>query len=217
MAQPLQEGIEAFCPASFGTNNLFASSHVQNRWSWMQYQAKSEGIILKGFSSDGDTRLLKSMESQSFPQSPSVPPEWTGWFIQSLDDDLPIYVQDTHHIGTKLRNVFLKPSIFLPIGSHVISSTHLIIMIDEKSKEDHEMTTSDINRADKMNFRAVEKIGSERVISVLKTIPSTEGTIVFLKILKDILDSFLVKEISLAERVNLIWGSVVLLRIWKTG
>lgn len=182
----------------------------------MQDQALSEGIILKGFSSDGDTRLLKSMKYQSFPPSPNVPPEWTGWFIQSLDHS-PIYVQDTHHIGTKLRNVFLKPSVFLPIGNYVVSSTHLIIMINEKPKEDHGLTSSDINRADKMNFRAVEEICERRVIRVLQTIPSTEGTIVFLEVLKDILDSFLVKNITAVERVHLMWRSVFFCEFGNSG
>lgn len=68
---------------------------------------------------------------------------------------------------------------------------------------------------DKMNFNSVEKICSEKVLSLLKEIPESEATVQYLSILKDILDSFLNKEISVLERVYKMWNSVFFLRIWR--
>lgn len=126
-----------------------------------------------------------------------------------------MYIQDITHVGTKLRNKFLKPSILLPLGNFVASSTHLRILIAEKEKEEHALTMTDLDNKDKMNFRAVENICSIRVTKILRTMPSTQRTVVFLEMTKDILDSFLHKNIAAIERIYLIWKSVFFLRIWR--
>lgn len=66
-----------------------------------------------------------------------------------------------------------------------------------------------------MNFQAVENICSIRVTKILRTMPSTQGTVVFLKMTKDILDSSLDKNIAAIEQIYLIWKSVFFLRIWR--
>lgn len=173
----------------------------------MQTQATLHGITLLGFSSDGDTWLLRAMKHKAVPHFPNIPIDWQDWFVESLNQS-EMYVQDTTHIGTKLRTVFLKPSVLLPLGNYVASATHLRILIDNTSKQEHGLTKSDLCCKDKMNFRAVEKMCESRVIDNLRNIASTEGTIIYLQMVKRVLDSYLDKDIAPTERIQLIWMSV---------
>ena len=97
----------AFCPSIFVTNNKFTSVDVINIWNVMQKLAPEVGIKILGFSSDGDTLLLKAMQTSAYSQQSSQ-----------------YYVQDTVHIGTKLRTRLLKPNVTLPIGNFLISASH---------------------------------------------------------------------------------------------
>lgn len=105
MAQPLQDGVTAFCLAFFGSDNRFTAEDVLRRWQWMKEQAAEHGIRIIGFSSDGDTRLLKAMKFASLSKNPLVPEKWQPFFVQS-PSQTDIFVQDTVHILTKLRTRF---------------------------------------------------------------------------------------------------------------
>lgn len=48
-----------------------------------------------------------------------------------------IKIQDTTHIGTKLRNFLLKASVLLPFGNKAISSSHLKLLIEKVPKDIH--------------------------------------------------------------------------------
>lgn len=207
IAQSLQEGVPAFCFSFFGSDNRFTAIDVIRRWKWMQMQATLHGITLVEFSSDGDTRLLQAMKYKAISHSLDILTDWQDWFVESLNQS-EIYVQDTTHIGTKLRKVFLKPSVLLPLGNYVASATYLRILIDNISQQEHGLTKSDLSCKDKMNFRAVEKMCESRVIDNLYNIVSTEGTVIYLQIIKRILDSYLDKDIAPVERIQLIWTSV---------
>jgi len=62
MAQPVIDTNHSFCVSIFGTDNCFKCEDVLKRWQKMKQLADIEGIHILGFSSDGDTRLLKAME-----------------------------------------------------------------------------------------------------------------------------------------------------------
>jgi len=65
MAQSLHDIAPPFCLAIYGTDNRFTNEDVINRWNIMQTAAVNQGIEIIGFSSDGDTRLLKVMQLKS--------------------------------------------------------------------------------------------------------------------------------------------------------
>lgn len=68
MAQPLDLNSSAYCLAVFGTNNKFNSFDVSMRWTKLTAESSTYGIKIIGYSSDGDTRLLKAMKIESnFP------------------------------------------------------------------------------------------------------------------------------------------------------
>ena len=62
MAQPLSEGIPAFCLACMGTDNKFTAHHVLKRWKYIFSECKKRGIIVVSFGADGDSRELKAMQ-----------------------------------------------------------------------------------------------------------------------------------------------------------
>lgn len=65
MAQPLTDKAPAFCLAIFGSDNKFTYQDVNHRWTHLEKGAKTHGIQIEGFASDGDTRCLKTMKIRS--------------------------------------------------------------------------------------------------------------------------------------------------------
>lgn len=192
MAQPLLPSVPSFCISIFGTDNRFTYEDVIRRWNKIQKLASDVGTTILGFSSDGDTRLLKSMNIKTFSNHVTKEnPENST--LQEM------YVQDTVHIGTKLRTRLLKPGIVLPMGKYNASVSHLFQITEQFSKDKHQLTNTDLNSDDKMNFHAVEKICSPEVIQLLQNIEGGEGTIAYLEIMQDVLSAYLNKTITLQQ------------------
>lgn len=66
MAKPLDDAASPFCLSVFGTDNRFNFSDVIDRCHTMDKLARDVGIQILGYSSDGDTRLLKAMQIKTF-------------------------------------------------------------------------------------------------------------------------------------------------------
>lgn len=119
-AQPLQEGAPAFC---LGSDNKFTAEHVLQIWQYIFDELKKLDIAVLNFASHGDSRLLRamrvlmSMSSDSLAnhnrlnnQGHSVPTVIRKWlYVQRVPTVMCI--QDTVHIGVKLKSRLLKPSI----------------------------------------------------------------------------------------------------------
>lgn len=126
------------------------------------------------------------------------------------------YVQDYVHIGTKLRNRLLKPSIELPLGNKLITVSHLKILINEVDKKIHGLSLSDICPDDRQNYGSLEKIMNPITLEALaKYVPGTEGTIMFLKICSEVTSSFSDEKLSALDRVYKIWHSNFFIRAWR--
>jgi len=125
------------------------------------------------------------------------------------------YVQDTTHIITKMRTRFLKEEIILQMGNYLATVDHLHYLVKNVSKDKHLLTSLDLKGEDKMNYSAGEKMCSSRVISQLKQIANTDGTIAYLNIMNYIILSFLNDSTSLSDRVYYMWYSVFFLRLWR--
>ncbi|KAK5647414.1 hypothetical protein RI129_002306 [Pyrocoelia pectoralis] len=89
----------------------FVSPLGQNGWKFLKESAQRHDIRILGFSSDGDTRLLKCMRIRTNFQQSS---KWT-WFNMNLNEG-DFCTQDTVHILTKLRNRLLNENIELQMG-----------------------------------------------------------------------------------------------------
>lgn len=218
MAQPAHDKSAAFCLGLFGTDNKFTSSHVVKRWKWMQKEALKEGILILGFSSDGDAKLLKAMRTFTFSKDycEDVPLRILGWFRAVWDlDSGPYCFQDFVHIATKLRSLFLQHKL-LPMGWYLISCTHIEILMKTVSKEDHGLTETDVSAEDKMNFQAALNLSNPRVTNLLISSGNEIwGTVAFLETLHNLTKSFMDTSLSARDRLRLLWRSLFLLRIWR--
>lgn len=102
------------------------------------------------------------------------------------------------YLGTKGRNRLLrfKQPLILSFGKLVCLVNHLQYLIYEVPKTEHGITKGDIKAEDRMKFEHVRKLTSLRVINCLENLVdynvyNAKGTAFYLKMLKNILDSFL--------------------------
>lgn len=145
MAQSIDDSAPSFCVSIFGTDSRFTHKDVIKRLGVMKFLAAQEEIEIVGFSSDGDPRLLKAMLVSSYSdlsscehKTNSVENEhnskmdWSWFSIgnpPTESTDKVLFVQDTVHIGTKLRTRFLKPSVVLPMGNYNVSLSRYLMSL----------------------------------------------------------------------------------------
>lgn len=164
-----------------------------------------------GISSDGDSRLLKSMRYNSKLDSVISNNQWFN------DNDGNIcFLQDIVHIGTKLRNRLLKPSILLRIGSKIASVSHLKILLNLVSKDVHGLVYSDICPDDRQNYDSLKKIMQSNVREALhEHIFDSEATVEYIRICSEITSSLYEGDLSPIERIIRIWRATFFLRVWR--
>lgn len=214
MAQSPVDKSASFCLSVFGTDNRFTNRDVARRWHTIKEEAKKFGIRILGFSSDGDTRLLKTMRIFSKFLRPAEEQDWQ-WFDMNLNEG-DLCVQDTVHIATKLRTRLLNKLVILQIGDYRASVSDLEDVIQKASKDKHLLTLSDLRPDDKMNFKAAEKMSSQLVENVLtEMVDNSQGTVAFLKLIRFILQAYLNKDETIRTRVYNMWYCVFFLRIWR--
>ncbi|KAL0100589.1 hypothetical protein PUN28_019732 [Cardiocondyla obscurior] len=189
-------------------NNKFNAKNVVDRWTYLKKKAKKFGIIIAGFSSDEDTRLLKAMRINKYlpieSNQVSLHNKTWPWYQINVNNVEECYIQDTTHIITKMRTRFLKEGIMLQMGNYLATVEHLHYLVKTVSKDKH-LTFWDLKGEDKMNFSAGEKMCSSLVTNYLKQIPNTNGTITYLTIMNYIILSFLDESTPL----------LFFLRIWR--
>lgn len=135
---------------------------------------------------------------------------------EDSEEDEPSYIQDPKHIGTKLRNRYLKPSVVLPIGNKQISVSHLKVLINTVPKDEHGLTLKDICPDDRQNYDALEKVMNQRVSNALiKYVPDSEGTVIYIKICQQVTSSFIDNDLTPLERIYRSSHSVFFLRGWR--
>lgn len=216
MAQPLAD-VPPFCLAMFGSDSSYTSDDVEHRWKYITSELKKLNIEVIAISSDSDPKYNRVMRKLSSLGSEPVP--GLKWFsCDTKNIKPPFYVQDPTHIGTKLRNFLLrfhhKKIPFSPTLS--IQLDHLYTLLNTVSKDQHFLTASTLNPSDRQNFSSVLRMCSEKVTSLLQLkIENSQATIIYLEMIRNILDSFMNTSLNPLERVSKIWYSVFILRIWK--
>lgn len=126
------------------------------------------------------------------------------------------FIQDLTHIKTKCRNRMLKPSIMLPMGTEQVSVAHLKILISTVAKEVHGLVRNDICPEDRRNFRSLQKCFDDRVLDALqKYVDGSQGTIMYLKMCRQIYSAFTDTELKPLERIKLKWHATYFIRAWR--
>lgn len=231
MAQPI--GKEApFCMLIFGSNGNYTAMDVSKRWLHIIDQLKAVDIKVLTISSDSDPKYNAAMRQNSglglsidTAAEPSSTDHFTSidWFscgnIRTICQD-PFYVQDTPHIGTKMRNFLLKTRSNpekLPFGNtYFVNMHHLCSLLDFFSKADHLLCATTLNPIDRQNYSSVLQMCSQKVSTMLrKNIVNSEGTAKFLDVMRDVIDAYMDYKLSPLQRIRKMWYSLFILRIWR--
>ena len=229
VVQPLKESTPSFCLASVGTNNKFTAKEVLQTWTYIYSKLKKRKVDVISFAADGDSRLMRAMRVTLplLTEDPltgmslnkglncsGVPDLISHWLCTKL---MPMVscVQDTVHIGVKLKARFLKPSIVLPMGSYLATNAHFQMIVKLYGKEKHGLRARDIDHRDKQNFDAVGQL--IKASYLLDELPDAVGTRCYINVMKSVVDSYLDKSLSPAKRIEEIWYAVFFLRYWRSG
>lgn len=223
MAQPLAN-VSAFCLLLFASDNKYTADEVSKRWKHIVNELKKTNIETLTISSDSDPRFNSAMRRNSKLGAMSNIFDGKEWFScgnqLNFDANTPIYVQDTIHIATKLRNFFLKTISNpdkLPFGKKLfIRIQHLEDLIQNFPKDVHQLTATILNPNDKQNFSSVQRLCSSKVMDLLeKHVANSEATIAFLRLIHDIVAVFMEENLSPIERIKKLWYCVFIIRIWR--
>lgn len=169
-----------------------------------------------GFSSDGDSRLLKCMKYRT-PSLANTDEDLLFNSISGINIESIHCSQDHIHMANKFRNRSLCPGIVLPMGNRVVSVAHLKILINEVPKDSHGLVMGDVCPEDHQNYKSVEKIMNQPVLDTLKKhIIGSEATITYLKICQEVTSSFIDIDLKPVERVYRIFHGTYFLRAWKS-
>lgn len=170
-------------------------------------------LFLPGFSGDGDTRILKSMENftQIGVQDNDLPENWDRFFFAKMIPDI-CSLQDATHIEVKLTRRMLKT---IMLGKYVISINYFKQVIENFPKVQHLLTISDLASKDKMSYEIVKKIMHPGVSDCLKKLPETEAVLVYLKLMKCVNEAYISFGTSPEMRVRCAWWCVFFCRYWR--
>lgn len=216
IVQPLAKNAPFFCLLMNGTDDKYDFEIVCRRWLYIRKRLQEEGIELVGRSTDGDPRAFKVMRLEcgliyGYMASMCDIEEFKARLRPEL-----VLMQDTVHIGAKLKARFLKTSIILAMGNYSASIAHLKILITSVPKDEHCLTFKDVHSVDKMNFDSVLRLCHPRVIECLKEyIVDCDGTVQYLKLIHFVLYSFLDADLAVEKRIYSIWYCVFFLRVWR--
>lgn len=101
------------------------------------------------------------------------------------------------------------------MGNFNASTTHLKALINTLPKNYHLVTLATLKHDDKMNFRSVQILTSNRTIDCLQKIPESLGTQSYLLLIQYVLDSYLDKSLTVLERNYKIFYALFFLRQWR--
>lgn len=234
MAQPLAK-YPPYCILAYASDPSFTAEEVILRWKHIKNELAKYDIKLLTFSSDSDPRFNSAMRKRSLlghvsnlfdEVSTSVKRgahslnSTINWFCADsnvIDGEFDI--QDKEHVSTKMRNIFNKTKknpYLLPFGKFHIQWGHLMFLLKTHRKDQHNLTKSVLNPTDRQNYKSVLRICDERVTSILQNkVPASKGTIMFLTIIRNMIDAFSMNTLSPLERVEKMWYSLFMLRLWR--
>ena len=235
MVQAMSPNVPPFCLALVGTDNCFDANTVLLRWKYVVKECNLRRVQVISFSADGDSRLLTSMRlslklhnylpkqyqrylitNESFPQCQPlvIPPTWSSWF-SAKNIVNSTFVQDTVHLGVKLKARLLTYSQILPMGNYCAQSSHLSLVQASFCKEQHNLRIKDLDHQDRQNFEAVLRITSKNVLCLLDEFPDAKGTKIYLEVVSSIIGSFLNKELKPLDRIKEAWFALFFVRYWR--
>ena len=141
VANPLVAGLPRLVYCLFSTCNQFDHKVVNKQWELIQKYHKKyiEEVVgpLRGHASDGDSKRRKLMLESISKGTYGLKVDGFLMCAEVVDGAPMIMMQDPLHVGKKLRNPLLSASRVVFWGKYVASKNHLLLIIQEFSKEEH--------------------------------------------------------------------------------
>lgn len=133
IAQPLAN-VSPFCLLLFTSDAKYTAEHVAKWWKYVTAELLKLKIHVLSISSDSYSTYNSAMRKMTALGSASHIFGDGRWFSMGLNQSPPFYVQDPTHIGTKLRNIFLRTgqnTKKLPFGTNFfIQLDHLKFLVE---------------------------------------------------------------------------------------
>lgn len=104
------------------------------------------------------------------------------------------------------------------LGNETACLAHIQQVLETFSKEKHNLTQRSIDNKDKQNYSSIPVLcvdGVQECLEELNERSQNTGTLMYLKIMRQILHSIFDKSLSPLERIALIWRVVFFCRIWR--
>ena len=232
MVVPLCFEVPPMFLAAYGTTNRFKKADVLLRWQRVHEIASKAGLKIVGHGTDGYGRCLASMLVIAFQGFPGVTTtitclksEYNGMTLFPLikNGDCPLMnIQDVVHAVIKVKNVLFSAKRKLKMGSCTPSMRDIEKLMDSLGRSsvlELGIRYCDLNANDRQNFDSCCRLCSSKVISKLKeleqTNPEVRGTRIYFEIMRNLIDCFFCKEISLQVKLSKVWTVCVFLRLWR--
>ncbi|GAB0097926.1 hypothetical protein DMENIID0001_136110 [Sergentomyia squamirostris] len=217
MVRPMDAAGIGFCLTvhSVGESTV---DDIEAKWRTIRDSLKLVEIEVLGVSTDGDLKYLRTM--RMLMNLPMLSENGMfDWFHGKLDS-LIHYVQDSVHIGAKLKTRLLNTDNKLQLGSTVIDPKILQILVETVPKDQHFLNSSDLNSKDKMNFSSVEKLISSNVRNSLVKMNgisrlSIEALCLYLELMENSITPFISLSMEPKMRLYKLWKSIFILRTWR--
>ena len=123
-------------------------------------------------------------------------------------------MQDGTHVVTKIRNRLLSETVNLHINNDHVDINHLLNLLENHPKLDHNLVRSDIFPHDKKNYSSCLKITSDDVLTLLKQM-NNKATYIYLYLLKLIILVYIKLDIEILSRLYFSWVVAFAYRIWR--
>jgi len=181
---------------------------------YIQKLLNKEGISVIGFGSDGDPRSLKAQKSlQNFGNDY----EFCGFpLAASLHNDI-MSTQDSLHLLKKLKASLYDHCDLLRMGNFYATLGHLVIIFKNFDKNRHNLRVSDIDPSDLMNYSVLDKILTDNIQDLLRTVKNSDATIIFLEIMQGIKKAYVQEDVAVKDRLFCASWTLHLVRLWKTS
>jgi hypothetical protein len=200
-----------------GVSKNDQSSIVEKRWKNINDMLKSVGIKVVGWSADGAPEFTRTMQiTSAIPNiHKSECPEEFRWFFDGKWNPEFIVFQDFVHLAVKFWRRLMNKN--LRIGSKIASRSVLVSLTNRVSKMIIGITSSDLTKnKDAMNYKIVEKVVSDRVLSSLSDDSGEElATKLYLTLIKHVIRAYIDPDSTPLDRIYSSWFIVWSLRIWK--
>ena len=232
MVSPLHDKLPRLVLCVSCTCNCFNSQWVKDQWDridklWDKHCKIVVGPII-GHASDGDSRRRQLMLADyKSTDGQRLKVDWPGWvFSAELDSNgnaMGLHDQDFIHNGKKLINPIDSPVRTPQLGSDIVTLTHVGLVYNKFSCDQHGLKLEDTNRKDRQNWASAQRICQKRTRDCLAELrrskevhqERTLGTELYLEVCSNYIDIFLSPRLNLRSRIVLASKVSFFFRIWK--